>query len=111
MAALNHFRPHYLNAYPSAAMRLAEQEAGRLGIAPRHVYDELASCARLAMTDRLAETFGVAPFDVYATTEGLFGAECERHDGIHLFDDVCGRERRRGRPPGAARRRRARACS
>ena len=41
------------------------------------------------MTDRLAETFGVAPFDVYATTEGLFGAECERHDGIHLFDDAC----------------------
>jgi phenylacetate-CoA ligase len=24
----------------------------------------------------------------YATTEGLFGCECERHDGIHLFDDA-----------------------
>ena len=28
------------------------------------------------------------PFDLYATTEGLFGSECERHEGIHLFDDA-----------------------
>jgi phenylacetate-coenzyme A ligase PaaK-like adenylate-forming protein len=41
-----------------------------------------------AMTERLAAAFGVRPFNVYATTEGLFGAECGRHDGIHLFDDA-----------------------
>ena len=41
------------------------------------------------MTERIAAAFGVTPYDVYATTEGLFGAECERHDGIHLFDDAC----------------------
>ena len=41
-----------------------------------------------AMTERIAAAFGVAPFDLYATTEGLFGCECERHDGIHLFDDA-----------------------
>ena len=75
VAALNRFRPHYLNAYPSAAMRLAEeQEAGRLRIAAMSTSSELRTHA---MTDRLAETFGVAPFDVYATTEGLFGAECD----------------------------------
>jgi phenylacetate-coenzyme A ligase PaaK-like adenylate-forming protein len=41
-----------------------------------------------AMTERIAAAFGVTPFDFYATTEGLYGYECERHDGIHLFDDV-----------------------
>ena len=46
VAALNRFRPHYLNAYPSAAMRLAEeQEAGRLRIATAPCR-RAASCAR-----------------------------------------------------------------
>ena len=40
------------------------------------------------MTERLVEAFGVHPFDLYATTEGLWGVECERHEGIHLFEDV-----------------------
>ena len=88
VAALNRFRPDYVNAYPSAALRLAEeQEAGRLRIAPRAMSTS-SELRTAAMTERLAEAFGVAPFDLYATTEGLFGAECERHDGIHLFDDA-----------------------
>lgn len=32
--------------------------------------------------------FGVRPFDFYGTTEGLWGAECEHHTGIHLFEDM-----------------------
>src|SRR3712207_8918194 len=36
------------------------------------------------MTERLVDAFGVHPFNLYATTEGLWGVECERHDGIHL---------------------------
>jgi phenylacetate-coenzyme A ligase PaaK-like adenylate-forming protein len=40
------------------------------------------------MTERLVEAFGVHPFDLYATTEGVWGVECERHEGIHLFEDV-----------------------
>jgi phenylacetate-CoA ligase len=88
VAALNRFQPGFLNAYPSAAMRLAEeQEAGRLrlSLTGMSTSSELRSPA---MTERLTAAFGVRPFDVYATTEGLFGAECERHDGIHLFDDA-----------------------
>ena len=88
VAALNRFRPQFLNAYPSAAMRLAEeQEAGRLRIS----LTAMTTSSELrtpAMTERIAAAFGVAPFDLYATTEGLFGCECERHDGIHLFDDA-----------------------
>ena len=81
-------RDRFLNVYPSAAMRLAEeQEAGRLrlSLTGMSTSSELRSPA---MTERLTAAFGVQPFDVYATTEGLFGAECERHDGIHLFDDA-----------------------
>jgi len=88
VAALNRFRPQVLNAYPSAAMRLAEeQEAGRLKLS----LTAMSTSSELrtpAMTERLAAAFGVVPFDFYATTEGLFGYECERHDGIHLFEDV-----------------------
>jgi len=42
-----------------------------------------------ATTERIARAFGTAPLDLYATTEGLWGAECERRDGIHLFEDWC----------------------
>ena len=88
VAALNRFRPQFLNVYPSAAMRLAEeQEAGRLRLS----LTAMSTSSELrtpAMTERLAAAFGVEPFDFYATTEGLFGYECECHDGIHLFEDV-----------------------
>ena len=40
------------------------------------------------MTARIQEAFGVRPFDFYGTTEGLWGAECEHHTGIHLFEDM-----------------------
>jgi phenylacetate-CoA ligase len=88
VAALNRFQPQFLNAYPSAAMRLVEeQEAGRLKLS----LTAMSTSSELrtpAMTERIAAAFGVEPFDFYATTEGLFGFECERHDGIHLFDDA-----------------------
>jgi phenylacetate-CoA ligase len=86
--ALNQFQPTYLNVYPSVAMWLAdEQHAGRLRLAPQM----LVTAAELrtpAMTQRLADAFGVRPFDLYGCTEGLFGSECEHHQGIHLFEDT-----------------------
>jgi phenylacetate-CoA ligase len=86
--ALNQFQPTYLTVYPSVAMWLAdEQQAGRLRLSPRM----LVTAAELRtpeMTGRLQEAFGVRPFDVYGCTEGLFGSECEHHQGIHLFEDT-----------------------
>jgi phenylacetate-CoA ligase len=86
--ALNQFQPTYLSVYPSVAMWLAdEQQAGRLRLSPRM----LVTAAELrtpAMTQRLADAFGVRPFDVYGCTEGLFGSECQHHQGIHLFEDT-----------------------
>ena len=84
--ALNQFQPTYLSAYPSMALWLAdEQRAGRLHL-PLRILVTLAELRTPEMTQRLVEAFGVRPFDVYGTSEGLFGSECEHHDGIHLFE-------------------------
>ena len=86
--ALNQFQPTYLNVYPSAAMWLAdEQHAGRLRLAPQMLIT-VAELRTPEMTQRLQDAFGVRPFDVYGSTEGLFGSECQHHQGIHLFEDT-----------------------
>jgi phenylacetate-CoA ligase len=88
VARLNRIGPGFLHTYPSAAMRLAEEQlAGRLRISP----DAISTSSELRtpeMTERIVEAFGVRPFDQYATTEGLWGCECERHEGVHLFEEA-----------------------
>ena len=85
---LNRFRPESMNTYPSMAMRLAEEQlAGRLRLSL--VGMSTSSEMRTPeMTERLVEAFGVRPFDFYVTTEGLWGLDCERHEGVHLFEDM-----------------------
>ena len=86
--ALNEFQPTYLQVYPSAAMWLVdEQHAGRLRVSPR-ILVTAAELRTAEMTQRLQEAFGVRPYDLYGSTEGLFGSECEHHQGIHLFEDT-----------------------
>lgn len=84
---LNRFQPDFVAAYPSVATRLAEEQlAGRL----RLTLGGMSTSSELRtpeMTGRIVEAFGVHPFDLYATTEGLWGCECEHHQGIHLFED------------------------
>jgi phenylacetate-CoA ligase len=85
---LNRFQPTYLNVYPSVAMWLAEeQQAGRLQLSLR-ILVTVGELRTPEMTQRLADAFGVRPFDAYGCTEGLFGSECEHHRGIHLFEDT-----------------------
>ena len=85
--ALNQFQPTYLHAYPSVAMWLAdEQQAGRLRLTPRTVVT-IAELRTPEMTQRLRDAFGVHPFNAYGCTEGLWGSECQHHEGIHLFED------------------------
>ena len=87
--ALNAFRPDVLNAYPSIAALLAdEQLAGRLRIAPR-VVSTSSELRTAEMAERIERAFGVRAFDLYGTTEGLWGVDCDHHDGIHLFEDWC----------------------
>jgi phenylacetate-coenzyme A ligase PaaK-like adenylate-forming protein len=87
--ALNAFSPEALNAYPSIAGLLAdEQLAGRLRISPGIVSTSSELCTA-ETTERIERAFGVRPFNMYATTEGLWGVDCDHHDGIHLFEDWC----------------------
>jgi phenylacetate-coenzyme A ligase PaaK-like adenylate-forming protein len=86
--ALTRFQPDFVNAYPSIAVLLAEEQlSGRLQISPRAISTS-SELRTPEMTTRIEEAFGVRPFDLYGTTEGLWGAECEHHSGIHLFEDM-----------------------
>ncbi|HSK82122.1 MAG TPA: hypothetical protein VK902_01775 [Rubrobacter sp.] len=77
-----------MNAFPSLAAILAdEQLAGRLCISLKSMTTS-SELRTPEMTDRIVEAFGVRPFDLYGTTEGLWGLECEFHEGIHLFEDA-----------------------
>jgi phenylacetate-coenzyme A ligase PaaK-like adenylate-forming protein len=84
---LNAFRPDALNAYPSMAMLLAdEQRAGRLRLSLR----ALSTSSELRtpeMTAAIEDAFGVRASDLYGTTEGLWAATCG-HSGHHLFEDL-----------------------
>jgi phenylacetate-coenzyme A ligase PaaK-like adenylate-forming protein len=64
-----------------------EQQAGRLRLSPQ-ILVTVAELRTPEMTQRLTDAFGVHPFDVYGCTEGLFGSECQHHQGIHLFEDT-----------------------
>jgi phenylacetate-coenzyme A ligase PaaK-like adenylate-forming protein len=87
VAGLDEYRPEHLHAYGSYAPLLAdEQLAGRLRIAP-HTVTTSSELLSPAMAARVEAAFGVAPYDVYATTEGLWAGQCERHAGFHLFDE------------------------
>jgi phenylacetate-coenzyme A ligase PaaK-like adenylate-forming protein len=85
---LNAFGPHVLATYPSMAVLLAdERRAGRLAIEPGVVTtsSELLTPEAAAAVEG---AFGVRPSDLYATTEGLWGATCGQGGGHHLFEDV-----------------------
>jgi putative adenylate-forming enzyme len=89
LRALDEFRPDVLVAYASMLRVLAEEQlAGRLHVAPRSVH-----CSSEVMTpearERVSRAWGRSPFEVYAATEtGGIAAECERHGGMHLFEDL-----------------------
>ncbi|HXD63976.1 MAG TPA: hypothetical protein VNV17_05155 [Solirubrobacteraceae bacterium] len=84
---LNAFSPGWLSAYPSIAALLAEeQRAGRLSIAPQVVLVSSEQCTP-AMRSRISTAWGVQPYNTYATTEGgTTAVECDRHDGLHVFE-------------------------
>lgn len=87
--ALNEFQPEFVNAYPSVAALLAdEQLAGRLRISPE-IVSTSSELRTDEMTERIERAFGVRPFNFYATTEGLWGVECEHRMGPHLCEDWC----------------------
>lgn len=88
VARLNAFRPDQLNAYPSIAGLLAEEQlAGRLHLELERLFTNSEPLSP-ALRERLELAFGVRPYDFYATTEGLYGHDCPE-GSMHLFDDMC----------------------
>jgi phenylacetate-CoA ligase len=103
--ALNRHQPEFLYAYGSVlGLLAAEQQDGRLRISPATIAssgethtDELRDAVRAA--------WGTSSFELYAMTEaGILGSHCDRHTGIHLFEDQAivevVDERNRPVPPG-----------
>lgn len=89
VARLNDFQPHSLVAYASLHRLLAEEQlAGRLRIAPQAVMS--ASEVLTDETRRLVEAaWHQLPFNVYAATESAgIASECDRHSGLHLYEDL-----------------------
>jgi phenylacetate-coenzyme A ligase PaaK-like adenylate-forming protein len=75
-------------AYSSTAGLLAERQlAGDLTIAPRWILtggEVLGDDIR----GRIVAAFDREPFDGYGTTEvGVVAVECDRHAGLHVFED------------------------
>jgi phenylacetate-CoA ligase len=85
---LNAFDPDFVNVYPSTAGLLVdEQLAGRLRLSLRGLTTNSEPLTP-ALRERLQQAFGVTPTNFYATTEGVWGHDCE-HGSMHLFDDMC----------------------
>jgi phenylacetate-CoA ligase len=86
--ALNAFQPELMLVYPSIGALLAEEQlSGRLRISVRAITTASELCTP-QMSDRMLEAFGMRPKELYATSEGLMGSDCEADGGIHLFEDM-----------------------
>ncbi|MET0307007.1 MAG: hypothetical protein ABW196_12380 [Solirubrobacterales bacterium] len=85
---LNAFRPEGINTYASIAALLAERQlAGELRIAPR-VVGTSGEVLTAEMRERIVAAWGRSPFNYYGASEtGLIATECDRHAGLHVFED------------------------
>ncbi len=86
---LNAWRPEIMIAYASMIRVLAdEQLAGRLRIAPRSVLSG-SEVLTPETRRRAGRAWGKVLFDEYGTTDcGGIAAECDRHQGMHLQEDL-----------------------
>ena len=103
--ALNRHQPEFLYAYGSVlGLLAAEQLDGRLRIAPAAIASS-GETHTDELRDAIRAAWGTSSSELYAMTEaGLLGSHCERHTGIHLFEDQAivevVDERNRPVPPG-----------
>lgn len=88
VAALNRFQPRILVGYASALKPLAaEQQAGRLHIAPQGVMSASEVLSPHAASE-LEAAWGSAPFDVYAATETAGIASPCTYRNRHVYEDL-----------------------
>ena len=86
--ALNRYQPEFLYAYGSVlGLLAAEQLDGRLRIGPTAIASS-GETHTDELRDAIRAAWGTSSFELYAMTEaGILGSHCERHRGIHLFED------------------------
>lgn len=86
--ALNRHQPAFVYAYGSVlGLLAAEQLEGRLRISPAVVASS-GETHTDELRDAIRAAWGTSSFELYAMTEaGILGSHCERHSGIHLFED------------------------
>ena len=89
VARLNAAQPQVLVGYASMLRLLAEEQvAGRLRVSPRFVFSasEVLTDSTRALA---AQAWTIRPFNVYGATETSgIAADCDRHAGMHLFEDL-----------------------
>jgi phenylacetate-CoA ligase len=86
---LNALQPDVLVGYPSRLAQLAaEQEAGRLRVAPRAV-TALSETLTDANRSAIAAGFGVQPANVFGCTEGLVGYGEPGETELTFATDLC----------------------
>jgi putative adenylate-forming enzyme len=86
---LDAFQPESIVGYASMLRLLAnEQIAGRLHIRPTAAMSASEVLAAESRA-RIRQAWGVEAFDVYAATEPAgIASECDRHAGLHLYEDL-----------------------
>lgn len=86
---LNEFRPHVFGGYAGNVHLLAqEQLAGRLNISPKTILTTAETLKKEAR-ETIEKAWGIKPFEAYGSTEvGEAAAECQQHNGMHIFDDL-----------------------
>jgi phenylacetate-CoA ligase len=89
VTALNAYQPDIMVMPPSAAARLADEQAsGRLAVRPRTILSS-AEVLTDAARARFRAAWGADLYDTYVMTEtGLIGAECPQRGGIHVSEDL-----------------------
>jgi phenylacetate-CoA ligase len=86
--ALNRHQPEFLYAYGSVlGLLAAEQLDGRLRIHPT-VIASSGETHTEELREAIRAAWGISSFEMYGMTEaGIVGSHCDRHTGIHLFED------------------------
>lgn len=86
---LNDWQPNTLAAYAAMAHLLAEEQlGGRLRMAPQVILVSAEVFSEEARRS-VSAAWKQPAFNVYGTTEGgSLAAECGRHQGLHLFEDL-----------------------
>jgi phenylacetate-coenzyme A ligase PaaK-like adenylate-forming protein len=86
--ALNRHQPEFLYAYGSVlGLLAAEQLDGRLRIHPTTIASS-GETHTDELRDAIRAAWGTSSFEMYGLTEaGIVGSHCDRHTGIHLFED------------------------